>query len=432
MKTKIIYLGLLLVMMSSCALYGKFEKSDYQPEHYNDTIPQWQDIFTDAPLQTLIQAALANNYDLRIAHEHVHQAEATLLGSKLAYLPVIGAGGTPAVQYAPGSDGAYHLSYGFAQASWEIDIFGRLTNQKRMANASLLQSRDFEKAARSELIAAVATTYFRIVELDAQIVAVDTAVVLWQRSLEIMREMKQAGMSDEAAVAQFEAGYYDILAQAKDIRLNLVKAENAMRQLICDDMEVIPRNRLDEIVIREALIDSINLRVTRQRPDVMAAEHNLERMFYNRNYARSSCCPSLSIGGNIGWNGGLIFSAVGNLLQPLFNAGKNITQVRVSKSQLEEAKLNYQNVLLKAATQVHNALASQQTAVAQMPYLVNRVRSMERAYDATQLKMRLGQGTYLEVLISQGDLLEAQINQISAQGRILTTGVDLFLSIGGY
>lgn len=431
MSHKLLIFGLLLLSTTSCSLYGRFEKSDYQPEHATDTLPAWKDIFTDAPLQALIERALLNNYDLRIAHEHVKQAEATLLGAKLAYLPVIGVGSTPAVKYSAALDGGYDLSYGFAQASWEIDIFGRLTNQKRMANASWKQSRDLEQAARCELIASVAATYYLLAQLDAQIETCDSAVLICQRSVETMQAMKEAGMTDEAAVSQFRASFYSTCAKAKSLRLERVKAENAMRTLIAEQVETLERTDLETLMNRRVVIDEVNLRVTRQRPDVMAAEHQLERMFYNRNYARSSCCPSLSIGGGIGWNSGLIFSAIGNVLQPLFNAGRNITQVRVSRSQLEEAQLNYMNTLLKAATQVHNTLASQQTAIDQLPDYNRQVESLERAFDATQTKMRLGQGTYLEVLISQNDLLAARINQIAAQSAILTTSVNLYKVLGG-
>lgn len=430
MKNRLFILGALILILESCSLYGKFEKSAYQPEHFNDTLPTWQNLFTDAPLQALIQRALDNNYDLRIAHEHVKQAEATLLGTKLAYLPVIGAGGNPAVQYTSAGSG-YNLSYSFAQASWEIDIFGRLTNQKRMANAALLQSRDYEQAARCELIASVVSTYYLLATLDAQIETCDSAVAICLRSVETMRAMKEAGMTDEAAVSQFNASYHSMCIKAKQLRLERTQAENTMRELIAEPQASIERNNMKTLMNNMVMMENINLRATRQRPDVMAAEHNLERMFYNRNYARSSCCPSIGIGGSIGWNATLIFSAVGSLLQPIFNAGRNITQLKVSKSQLEEAQLNYTNTLMKAATQVNNTLVAQQTAIAQLPDYDLAVQSLERAFDATQTKMRLGQGTYIEVLISQNDLLEAQINHITARANILVSNVNLFKVLGG-
>ena len=122
---------------------------------------------------------------------------------------------------------------------------------------------------------------------------------------------------------------------------------------------------------------------------------------------------------------------MGGLLQPIFNAGENIIQVKVSKSQLEEARLNYANVLLKAGTEVNNAIAARETYVSQQSDNERRVKAMERALDATQLKMKLGRGTYLEVLISQNDLFDAKISAIQNVGDILESYVSLFLALGG-
>jgi len=428
-------LGLAIVVvamvlgMNSCSLYGK-----YQPQNTDaDSIPvpAWREVFTDPYLQTYIEYALANNLDLKIAHEHVTQAEAMLLGAKLAYLPTIQAGGSPAVSYSGGGTNA--IKYGFGAASWEIDIFGRLTNQKRMANASRLEMMDWEQAARTELIAAVASTYYQILMLQASIVTCDSAVMNWEKSVMTMREMKAAGMYDEAAVSQFEGSWYSTRATAKSLRLDLVQAMNAMDLLLCHDGESgFNFAGLDDVLLDANVISSINLRALRARPDVKAAEHQLEYAFYNRNYARSNCCPSISIGGTIGWGGGgLIFNAVGNLLQPLFNSGRNIAQVRVSKSQLLEMQMNYANALLKAGTEVNNALASRQTANDQVADYRGQVMALTRALDATTTKMSLGRGTYLEVLTAQNDLLKAQFAEIENKANILMSNVTLYQALGG-
>ena len=212
-------LGMLAMMsmFSGCGIYGKYKPT----ETLTDTIhiPSYRDVFAgNEELLALIDTALVHNLDLQIAHEHVAQAEASLLGAKLAYLPSIYAGGSPVGQ-AQFAQGNSVYSHTFATANWEIDIFGRLTNLKRMAKATAEQQKDYEQAARPQLIASVAETYFTILMLDAEIRTADFAVANWKKSVDTQRQLKDAGMSDEAAVAQFRGSYESTRAQVAGLRL---------------------------------------------------------------------------------------------------------------------------------------------------------------------------------------------------------------------
>ncbi len=173
------------------------------------------------------------------------------------------------------------------------------------------------------------------------------------------------------------------------------------------------------------------MQVLRIRPDVKAAEHQLEQAFYSLNLARANCCPSISITGNLGWSAGLIFNAVGSLIQPLFNSGKNIAEVRGAKHQLKAAEYRYSKALLVAATEVEDALASEKYYRDQESDYNNQVTAISNALDYTLTKMRVGVGTYLEVLTAQNDLLNVQITQIENYGDILKAGVKLYQAIGG-
>jgi len=176
---------------------------------------------------------------------------------------------------------------------------------------------------------------------------------------------------------------------------------------------------------------TVNLQALKSRPDVRAAEHQLEQAFYGVNLARANCCPNITISGNIGLNGGFIYQAIGSLLQPIFNSGKNIMEVRISKSQLEEMQWGYANALLQAGTEVNNALAAKRYYAQMTVDYVNQVKSMSRALDATETKMRLGGGTYLEVLTAQNELLTAQLSLIQNQAAVMQSQVDLFVALGG-
>lgn len=422
----------LAVGLSSCGIYGKFKsKTDESIDTLK--IPECKEIFTDTYLQALIDTALANNLDLKIAHENVEQANATLLGAKLAYIPSVAL--SPSAGWgkvnANASPGWGVSPYGFAQASWEVDIFGRLTNRKRIANASKKQMEDLEQASRVELVSAVAELYYELLVLDAQITTTDSAAVNFERSVETMRNLKLAGLADEAAVAQFQGKYYQCLAMSKSLRLARVTTESAMRLLLNKSEYQIARGGIEDAVKLPNTIQEVNMQVLRIRPDVKAAEHQLEQAFYTLNLARANCCPSISITGSLGCSAGLIFNAVGSLVQPLFNSGKNIAEVRGAKHQLKAVEYQYSKALLVAATEVEDALASEKYYRDQESDYTNQVTAISNALDYTLTKMRVGVGTYLEVLTAQNDLLNVQITQIENYGDILKAGVKLYQAIGG-
>ena len=430
---KFIVFAFVSAFLCSCGIYGKYQSVTAE-EAEQVRIPSYTEIFREPELLSLIDTALANNLDLKIAHLRVQQADAVVKAAKLAYLPRLFAGAQPAVSLAAfKSDGntVRDWSYTFGTASWEIDIFGRLTNQKRIAQVNREQLADYEQAARVELIAAVATLYYNLQVLDAQIEATDAAEQNWEKSVYTMKEMKKAGLNDEAAVSQFEGSYYSTKAASKALRLLRTQAENAMLLILCKEDGAILRGKLNPQT-DNSIIESIDLRVLRTRPDVNASEMNLASAFYNANLARANCCPSINIGGTIGWaNGSVIYNAVGGLLQPLFNAGQNILAVRVSKSKLEEAEMAYTNSLLTAGNEVNDALAARKSYIDRVDDYSKRVESMTRALDATQFKMSLGRGTYLEVLNAQNELLDAQMSMIENSGNILISAVDLYHAIGG-
>lgn len=423
----------MIFSISSCGIYGKY-RSDNDVIEEQIFVPSYREIFTEPELVGLIDTALARNLDLRVAHERVNQADAQFTAAKLAYLPHIHIGGSPAVTMNATSS-ASTLTYTMGTAAWEIDIFGRLTNRKRIAKMTVEQMKDYEQAARTELISAVATLYYTLQMLDAQIAATDEAEKNWKESVNAIKAMKEAGLSDEAGVSQFEGSYYGTRAAGKSLRYVRTVAENSLLLLLSSEKYDLARGPISAAVkpkINVEAVENLDLNAVRVRPDVRAAEMRLAQSFYNVNLARANCCPSISLGGTIGWaNGGLLYNAIGGLLQPLFNAGENLAALRVSKSQYEESKMAYASALLNAGTDVNNAVAGIKSYRDQIDDCHNRVEAMARALEATQLKMKFGRGTYIEVLIAQNDLLDAQIDEISNTCSILTSIVDLYQSLGG-
>lgn len=418
----------LAICLSSCGLYGK-----YQPQHPEaDTIttPAYTEIFTDPLLQQLIERALVQNLDLKMAHERVAQSNAHLLGSKLAYLPSIGV----SAQGDLGSTSEIYPGHSYqvgAQAAWQLDLFGRLYNQMKMADADRLSAEDMEQLYRAELIASIARNYYQLLMLDAEISTVDSIGETFRASVEALKAMKEAGMCDEAAVAQYEGNFYGVLAQSRQLQLTRYETENAIRLLLSDpEYSDIQRSTLRTTTQSYAL-QNIPLSAVLTRPDVRKAEHELQRTHYGVQLGRANCCPNISLSGLIGFNGSMIWSAAGNLLQPLFNSGRNIAELRGAQAAQREAEYNYRSVLMNAGVQVNNAMAARRVYGEQVGDMEMQVQAFERAYDATSTKFRLGQGTYLESLVALQQLLTARNALIENYSQILLAQVDLYLALGG-
>ena len=441
---------LFFVSLSSCGIYGKYhpvqgiDSTLYGDLSLSDTAQNlgnlsWDALFTDPLLQDLIRQALDSNLDLRIAHEHVLQAEASLRGAQLAYLPSISLApqGGFSPQYSI-RQGTYDL---VASASWEIDIFGRTLNSLRRAKAAKAQMLDYEQAARCGLIAGVANTYYTLLMLDAQLEVAEQTEETWEQTVYAIRRMKDAGMANEAGVAQLEATYYSIQTTVLDFRQQIREVENAMCLLLGSTHRDIPRTTLDAQSLPDQLEVGIPVQMLYNRPDVRAAQQNMAQAFYAANLARSNCLPSLSLSGTLGWTNHdyvqifnapqMISSLAASLFVPLFNSGRNIAEVRMAKSQQEEAALLFTKTVLSAGNEVNEALTSYQTCLAKCDLYDRQVEALTRAQRATSLMMQYGSTTYLEVLTAQNTLLNAQFTRISNRMSLLQSAVSLYHALGG-
>ena len=275
----------------------------------------WQEMFTDPYLQQLIQQGLDNNTDLQSAYWRVKEAEATLKSARLAYLPSFNFapnGGVSSLTNPWNATWTYTVP---ATASWEVDIFGKLTNSKRRAKALLAQSQEYQQAVRTQVIASVA----------------------------------------------IESSLFDLEYQIREM-------ENSLSSLLGEAPRSFERGTLDEQILPENLVVGIPAQMLSNRPDVKNAEYSLAQAFYNTAGARSAFYPALSLSGTLGWtnDGGVtmldpakwIFNAAASLVQPIFNAGRNQAQLRIAKAQQQEALLSFQQTLLNAGAEVNNALAT--------------------------------------------------------------------------
>lgn len=448
----IITLAVSSVMLSSCGIYSKYKPATEVPENLygqetvvtEDTVTlgsmNWREVFTDPQLQTLIEQGLQNNTDYLSAQLRVEEAEATLLSAKLAFLPSFAFSPQGTVSSFDSHKATQTYSVPIT-ASWELDIFGKMRNAKKQAQALYAQGQDYRQAVRTQLIAGIANTYYTLLMLDAQLEISEQTASSWKETVNSTRALMNAGMADEAAVSQMEATYYSICTSVLDLKEQLNQAENSLALLLAETPHIIQRGKLEGQQLPEDFSVGIPVHLLSNRPDVRVAERTLESAFYATNQARSAFYPSITLSGSAGWTnsagaaitnpGKFLASAVGSLTQPLFARGQLLGQLKITKAQQEEARLSFEQALLNAGTEVNDALAQYHTARDKAVYFEKQIESLQRAYKSTSLLMRHGTTTYLEVLTAQQGLLNAQLTQVANRFTEIQGVINLYQALGG-
>lgn len=450
---KRIIIGLLLSTgLSGCHIYRTYERPELSgvdslyrvPAMTEDTMLladfSWKELFTDTVLQQLIEKGIANNTDLNIARLKVREAEALLTSSKLAYLPSVSLTPQGTIKSIGGNSPTktYNLA---ASADWELDIFGRLTNAKREAKAVLEQSQAYKQAVQTQLIATIANSYYTLLMLDKQLDISKRTAEIWAENLRVMKALKKAGQTTEMAVAQIEASKLSVDASLLSLEQQITEVENSLSSLLGVVPQRIDRSTLDMQSFPDTLSVGVPLQLLQRRPDVRQSEAALAEAFYTTNRAYSAFYPAITLSGSVGWTnaagaiisnpGEWLFSAVGALVQPLFNRGQNIANLKVAKARQEEALLTFRQTLLNAGTEVNDALLQWQVARRRLDLDRQQIISLQSAVRSSELLMRHSSQNYLEVLTARQTLLDAELSAVSDRFEEIQGVINLYHALGG-
>ena len=449
---KILLLTAATVLLGSCGIYNRYKPVEEVPDDlYGDNVTltgdtmnlgdmHWKDVFTDPCLQSLIEQGLQNNTDYQSAQLRVKEAEASLLSAKLSFLPSFAFSPQGGVSSFDSHKATWTYQVPVA-ASWELDIFGRMRNAKKQAQALYAQSEDYKQAVCTQLIAGIANTYYTLLMLDEQLDLSRQTAEAWKETVASARALMSAGQYDEAGVSQMEATYYSVQTSVLDLKEQINQAENSMALLLAETPRHYERGRLSEQVLPESLAVGIPVQMLSNRPDVRSAERSLEAAFYATNQARSNFYPNITLSGSVGWTndagtmivnpGKFLASAIGSLTQPLFGRGQNIANLKIAKAQQEEAELGFTQALLNAGVEVNDALTAYQTSREKTVLYEKQVASLKKALRSTSLLMEHGNRTYLEVLTARQTLLNAELTQVANRFAEIQSVVNLYQALGG-
>lgn len=443
-----------MVLLSSCHIYRNYQRPDNLPTDslFRDADNQpvtdslslgdlpWQEIFQDTLLQQYIRYGLEHNTDMQTALLRVDQAKAQLTAAKLSFLPSLTLSPQGTLTSTAGSKTVktYELP---VQASWEIDLFGNLRNAKKGTQATLLQQQAYQQAVRSELIAGIANTYYSLLMLDEQVAISQSTLEVWKEQVRTMEARMKVGEETENAVTQARASLYELEATHNDLLRQQRETENSLCTLLGMTSRSLERGTLDKQIFPETLPTGIPVRLLSRRPDIVQAEMTLANAYYTTNQARSAFYPNLNLSGSAGWTNALgqavtnpgdwILSAVASLTQPLFNRGKLISNLRVSKDEEQIALLNYRQALLDAGQEVNDALYATESAGRSLESHRKQCRELERTVQTSEALYRTGNATYLELLTARQSLLNARLNVVTDSFTQCQAVINLYQALGG-
>ena len=456
---KIIFPLISVALLTSCGIFKNYKRpeafANVTENIYRDTTSMtavletadtanfgntpWREVFTDPKLQALIEKVLVSN-DMQKADMNIEKAKAYLTISKLAYIPSLvfaPSGELTSIDHSKAVQ-TYTLPI---SASWNIGSFGSLQNAKKYAKSNLFMAKAAKQATQTALIAAVAQMYYTLQMLDEQYATAFETSKLWEKNVEAMKAMKEAGMVNNAAVAQASANYHTLCATLPTLQNSIRQTENALCVLLAEAPHAIDRNAFGTYDFPESMQVGIPVQLLSNRPDVRIAEAQLAAAFYNVNIARSKFYPSITISGVAGWTnnvgavvnpGKLLLNAAASLAQPLFMNGQLVANLKVSKLDYEAAALDFHDAVLKAGAEVSNALSDFQTAHLQQQEREKQVQALETATEETLLLFQHSNTTtYLETLTAQQGLLSAKMSLITDKYNKLNAGINLYKALGG-
>ncbi|WP_336127942.1 efflux transporter outer membrane subunit [Mesoflavibacter sp. CH_XMU1422-2] len=453
-----------LVLMLALTLQSCFVAKDYtrpeleETEHLyrTDNLPQdsisladvsWKDMFKDQYLAQYIEEGLQNNLDIRVAIQQIAIANAYMKQGKAGYLPTLT--GTAQATYQELSENSqfggffssvdqYELS---GSLSWEADIWGKIRSNKRAGEASYLQTVAAHKAVKTELISAIASTYYQLLALDEQLEITEKTIATRDSSVYTIKALKDAGNVTQVAVDQYIAQFNNAKALKVDLQAAIFRTENTLNFLLGRPAEPIERSKLTEQQLDEKITLGVPATLLRNRPDVIASEYNLINAFELTNVAKSNFYPSLTLTASGGFqsleldklfNANSLFATViGGLTQPIFNQRKIKTQHEVAKAQQEQALLNFKKTLLTAGNEVSNALYVYNAETEKFEYRKNEVEALRQAEANSEELLQNGLANYLDLLTARESALNAELNVIDNKLQQLLSVVTLYEALGG-
>jgi multidrug efflux system outer membrane protein len=408
---------------------------------------QWSAVYREPELQELIRKALVNNYDVRIAAQHILEQQAQVRITRSQQFPTVSLGGTAIGASLPSSlgtkipsplvDGSFNVS-----AAWTPDFWGLYRRQTEAARAQLLAQTWAQRAVRLTLVQQVATYYLQIRALDRQLEITKQTIKVRQDSLDLTKTLESGGSVPLSDVRQAEQLLYTATSQVPQIEQQIQQTENAITLLLGENPGPIAHRDPNALTPPPQDVPTgLPSQLLERRPDILQAEATLVAANAQIGVARAQFFPNLSLSGSAGVGGDSLSSifdtagktiyGIGTLTQPIFAGGKLRGQLELSEQTRQEMVLNYQKTISQAFRDVSNALIALKKQREFREQQEKLVAAAEDAVRLARVRYQGGSAGYLEVLTNDSNLFTAQLNLVTAQQDEALTLVQLYSALGG-
>jgi multidrug efflux system outer membrane protein len=406
---------------------------------------RWWDVFSDPVLRSLIEEALRNGYDVRLAAARVDEARARYGIAGSLYYPGVGYSAglsrTHTSAYSTPGDVTGNQVTANALLSWEIDVWGRIRRMNEAARAQYLATEEGRRAVELSLVSDVASAYFDLRELDAELEISRRTRATFQDTYDLFNRRLEGGAASALETARAAVLLANASADIPALEERIVARENQITLLLGRPPGPIPRGgALAEQALPPAVPPGLPSALLLRRPDVRVAEQNLVAANASVGVARAAFYPTLSITGLFGglssglqdlFAAGRTWSIGVGLLGPLFAGGSLRAQERIARAQFDEARVAYEQAVTRALGEASSDLVAIEKLAAEE---TERERAVNAARDSVRLATRRyesGLSAYFEVLDALQQLLPAETALVRTRRDRLTSFVSFYRALGG-
>jgi outer membrane protein, multidrug efflux system len=409
----------------------------------------WRDFLADPRLRRLVEIALRNNRDLRVAVLNVANVQAQYRIQRAALFPQLSAFANGSDQRFPGNTSfspnaflIHDYSVG-GSVSWELDLFGRLRSLKHASLQTYFATAYARQATEILLVSQVADQYLTVLAFDEELEVTRQTLETARASYKIVKLQFDTGTGTELAMRQAETVVEQAQANYASQVRSRAQAENALVLLLGQSLpaDLPAPNRLGEQAILADVPAGLPSDLLTRRPDILEAEATLRSQNANIGAARAAFFPKISLTGNYGTSSGTLSGLFGagsqawafapSIAMPIFAGGQNVANLKEANVQRDIAIAQYEKSIQTAFREVSDGLAARGTYDEQVGTLERYTAAQQRRLELSQLRFTQGVDTYLNVLTAQTDLYTAQLSLVAARQQRLTALVDLYQSLGG-
>jgi multidrug efflux system outer membrane protein len=467
MRHRTMAISMAALVLTSCTVGPNYRRPSVQvPQTFHAPQPlpdaeaasfadlPWWRVFRDEELQRLIKTALEQNYDLRDAVARVETEQAKLGITRSDQFPQVSASGdvnltrlsrNGAFPLPPDLVPSQNRNWGQAQLnllSFELDLWGRLRRATEAARANLLSAEENRKAVITSLVSDVATQYFTLRELDAQLEIAKQTLSTRQESLALTTSRRNYGIATDLDLTQAEQLVDTADVTVSNLQQQIEQTENQITLLLGENPEgVVREGSFDENALPPAVPAGLPSTLLDRRPDIHAAEQNLIAANANIGVAKAAYFPQLSLSGILGGQSTQLsrlfsgpnsaWSFIPQLSQPIFTAGLLRSTVRLAEAQRDSAVVQYQKTIQTAFTEVSTALIAHQRVQEARAKQEALVAVLEERQRLAYMRYQGGVDTQLNALDADRDLLQARLDLRQIRLNELISVVQLYKALGG-